>query len=76
MIAIGHFAAWRSLLGVVHKNLATGIAKKLMTYGTGRPVTPADRAAVEAVVAETAKSNLSFRAMIHAVVNSDFFLRP
>ncbi|MDA7888205.1 DUF1592 domain-containing protein, partial [Akkermansiaceae bacterium] len=69
------FREFRSLLMKREDQIARGIAGKLLVYGTGRPLTLADRRSVDAVVAAARKKNLGLRAMIHAVVESEMFHR-
>jgi hypothetical protein len=70
------FREFRRLLMEDREQVARAIATKLLVYGTGRPITPADGAAVDEVVASTKKKNLGLRSMIHAVVDSELFVRP
>jgi mono/diheme cytochrome c family protein len=53
--------------------LARALAVKLVTYGTGGPPEPADRAEVEAVVARVRDRGYGFRALIHEIVQSQLF---
>lgn len=52
-----------------------GLAEKMLTYALGRPVEPADRAAIQGVAERTAKEGYTLRAMMKAIVGSDAFLR-
>ncbi|MEZ6090572.1 MAG: DUF1592 domain-containing protein [Pirellulaceae bacterium] len=52
------------------------IATKLTIYATGRPITLADRPAIDQIVAASAKQNHGLRSMIEAIVSSDLFLAP
>lgn len=70
------FQSFRRLLMDEPDTFTRSIATKLLIYGCGRPVTNADRNVVEAVVAAARKNKLGLRSMIHAVVESDLFLRP
>jgi hypothetical protein len=54
--------------------IARSLAQKLLTYASGRPFTLPDRPSLEAVVKKS-KTNPGLRAMIHAVVDTDMFLR-
>ena len=56
--------------------IVRSLAEKMMVYGTGRPVTAADQAAVDTVVEETMKSGSGLVSLIHAVVESEFFYLP
>ncbi|YCM43049.1 DUF1592 domain-containing protein [Verrucomicrobiaceae bacterium 227] len=70
-----NFREFRDLLMTREDQIARGIAGKLLVYGTGRPVTIADRESVEAVVKAAREKGLGLRAMIHAVVESPMFHR-
>jgi hypothetical protein len=70
------FNTFRDLLMKEDERIARAVATKLLIYGTGRPVTPADRAAIDAVVAQARQKNLGLRSMVHAVVDSEMFVRP
>ena len=54
--------------------IARSLAQKLLVYASGRPFTLPDRPSLEAVVKKS-KTNPGLRAMIHAVVDTDMFLR-
>jgi hypothetical protein len=69
------FREFRALLMKRENQIARGIAGKLLVYGTGRPLTIADRESVEAVVKAAQEKDLGLRAMIHAVVESPMFHR-
>lgn len=56
--------------------IAKAIASKLLVYGTGRPLTNADRKIVESVVEATRSDGFGLRSMIHAVAESELFFRP
>ena len=70
------FADFRKQLAADPDAVARGIARKLLVYGTGRPVTAADRQVVEAVVEAARADDFGLRSMIHAVAQSEMFLRP
>jgi hypothetical protein len=70
------FADFRKMLLGERERVARSIASKLLIYGTGRPVTAADRAVVDSVVAAAQEQDLGLRSMIHAVVASELFVRP
>jgi hypothetical protein len=56
--------------------VARCVAEKLLVYGCGRPVSVEDRASVEAVLEKSRANDYGLRSMIHAVVESELFLRP
>ena len=53
--------------------IARTVAKKLVTYATGAPVSFADRAEIERIVAATRARGHVFRSLIHAVTESRLF---
>ncbi|MDA0285006.1 MAG: DUF1592 domain-containing protein, partial [Planctomycetota bacterium] len=55
-------------------SVARNVAEKLITYGTGAPITFADRQAVEEVVARSAESDFGFRSLVEAVASNAVFL--
>jgi hypothetical protein len=55
--------------------IARCVTEKLATYATGQPVGPADRPAVDAILAQTKASDYGLRSLVHAVVASDLFRR-
>lgn len=69
------FKEFRALLMKREEQIARGIARKLLIYGTGRPMTLADQKSVDFVVTEARKKKLGLRSMIHAVVESEMFHR-
>ncbi len=54
--------------------LARNVAEKLITYGTGAPVSFADREAVDHIVAEATPANFGLRTLLRSVVTSPVFL--
>lgn len=70
------FVEFRRLLLADPHTIARSLATKLLVYGCGRPVTPADRAEVDKVVETARKNDFGLRSMIHAVVDSELFLSP
>lgn len=50
-----------------------GLAEKLMTYATGHELEFADRPVIERMVADLKQQHHGFRALIHALVQSDTF---
>ena len=53
--------------------LAANVAEKLLTFGTGSPVTFADRTDIEKVVQQSAESGYGFRSILTNVILSDVF---
>lgn len=70
------FVEFRQQLLEDPDTIARSLAEKLLVYGCGRPVTTADRQTVDAVVDAARKNDFGLRSMIHAVVDSDLFLKP
>jgi len=53
--------------------LARNLARHLTLYATGAPITYSDRAALDAIVQNTAASRYGVRSLIHAIVQSELF---
>ena len=68
------FEAFQKLVLAKPETLAGNVAEKLITYGTGAPVTFADRYAIEQIVEQTADSNYGFRSLIAAVAAHRIFM--
>jgi hypothetical protein len=68
------FEAFKKLALAKPEVLASNVAEKLITYGTGTPVTFADRAAVEQIVQKCAESNYGFKSLITAVGSHRVFI--
>jgi hypothetical protein len=62
----------RALLAGRPEQLARGLARHLVTYATGAPVTAIDQPAIDALVKSVA-GEYGVRALIHAVVQSELF---
>lgn len=56
------------------EKIAGNVAEKLLTYGTGAPITFADRDEIRRIAAATKDSNYGFRSLIKEVVTSPTFL--
>jgi hypothetical protein len=54
--------------------VAGNVAEKFLTYGTGAPVTFADRDEIEQIVKQTQQDNHGFRSLLKEVVASPLFL--
>jgi hypothetical protein len=65
---------FRSLITDQPRRLARNVAEKLLVFGTGAPISFADRPAIDDIVEQTAKNNYGFRSLIHAVATSPIFL--
>ena len=72
----GSFVEFRELLCSDPDAVAKALAEKLLVYGSGRPVSIADRRDVDSIVDATRKNDFGLRSMIHAVVDSELFLSP
>lgn len=53
--------------------IARSLAAKLLTYGTGGPLEPADKPEIETIVRKVRDQTYGFRTMIHEVVQSKVF---
>ncbi len=56
------------------ETLAKNVAEKLLTYGSGAPVTFADRKAVDEIAQKSVKSNYGFRSIVLALIEHPLFL--
>jgi hypothetical protein len=65
---------FRSLLCAQPEKLARGLAEKLVVYGTGAPISFADRAAIDDIVKRAVADNYGLRSIVHAVAQSPIFL--
>ncbi len=68
------FETFQKLVLAKPDALASNIAEKLITYGTGTPVTFADRTAVDQIVEKCAQSKYGFKSLITAVASHQVFL--
>lgn len=64
---------FKRLLLAEPDQIARTVARKLVTYATGAPISFADRAEIERIVAATKAGDHGFRSLIHAVVQSEAF---
>lgn len=67
-------AEFQKLILTDSESLAENVAEKLLTYGTGAPVTFADRKAVEEIARQAAKSEHGFRDVLLALIEHPIFL--
>jgi hypothetical protein len=56
------------------EQIADNVAEKFFTYGTGAPVSFAERDEIEQIVKQTATDDYGFRSLLKAVVTSPVFL--
>ncbi len=70
------FREFRDQMAAKPELIARSLAEKLLIYGTGRPVGLAERRVVNDVVERAQAKELGLRSMIHAVVESELFVRP
>jgi hypothetical protein len=66
--------AFQKLVLAREEVVAKNVAEKLITYGTGAPITFTDRKAVEEIIAEAEESNYGFRSLVTAVAANWIFL--
>ncbi len=64
---------FQQLVAAQPEALAANVASKLITYGTGAPVTFADRKDVDQIVASAAEKNFGFRSLVTEVATSRVF---
>jgi hypothetical protein len=67
------FTEFQSHLARQPENLTRALAKKLLTFATGRELGFSDRAEVERIVKESARNGYRVRDLIHLVVESTIF---
>jgi hypothetical protein len=67
-------ADFKKLLLAEPDRVARCVAEKLIVYATGTSIRPADRAAIDAIVAEVRARNYGLRTLVHRVVASELFL--
>ncbi len=65
---------FRSLVVASPQKLARNVAEKLVVFGTGAPISFADRQAIDDIVERTAADDYGFRSIIKAVTISSLFL--
>ncbi len=65
---------FRKLVAAEPRKLAANVAEKMLAYGTGAPISFADREAVEAIADTAGRDNFGLRSILHAVVTSPVFL--
>lgn len=64
---------FRDLIAADPEALAANVVRKLITYGTGAPVTFADREAVSRIVADARERNYGLRTLVSNVAASQIF---
>lgn len=69
-----NFDQFRDLIAADAKPIARNFAEKLLVYGTGAPISYADREIVDRIVEQTKGTDHGLRSLIHAVVTSPIFL--
>jgi hypothetical protein len=65
---------FRSLVVAQPRKLARNVAEKLLVFGTGAPISFADRQVVERIVDQAAAEGFGFRSIVQAVAASPVFL--
>jgi hypothetical protein len=65
---------FRALCASQPERIATSVAEKLLVYGTGAPISFADRQQIDEIVHQAAKDNYGFRSIVKAVATSRVFL--
>ena len=65
---------FRDIVSANPRRLAENLAEKLMIYGTGAPISFADRAEIERIAEASSKDNYGFRSILLHVVSSPTFL--
>jgi len=65
---------FRSLVVAEPERLAANVAEKLLVYGTGAPISFADRQVVEEIADNVADEDFGLRSILDAVITSSIFL--
>ncbi len=68
------FDEFRRLVLEDVRPIARNVAEKLLIYGTGAPVSFADREVIDQIVDESSDQDYGLRSLLHAVVSSPTFL--
>ena len=68
------FKEFRQILFEDQDLIRRSLAQKLLIYASGRPFTLSDRPSLETVI-QKSKTTPGLRAMIHAIIETDMFLR-
>jgi hypothetical protein len=68
-------AEFKRLVLASPEPIARCVTEKLITYATGEPVRFSDHEAVDRILAEAKESNYGLRSIVHAIVQSELFLR-
>jgi hypothetical protein len=64
---------FQKLVAANPRTLAVNLAEELLTYGTGGPISFADRAVVEKIADDAAESGYGFRSILYGVIESPTF---
>lgn len=67
---------FKKIIAANPEQIAKSLAEKMLTYGTGRVMSFADRATIDAVAAKTRSQKFGFRSLVHEVVQCEIFHRP
>jgi len=75
-VAFEDYIGFRSFLVDHKEQFVRGLARRLLVYGSGRPVSAKDRKTLDLIVKQSAKSGNGFRTMIEEVVLTELFQKP
>ncbi|OAI55413.1 hypothetical protein AYO47_00465 [Planctomyces sp. SCGC AG-212-M04] len=64
---------FQKLIAAEPRQMAVNLAKQLLTYGTGAPISFADRAVAEKIADDAAESGYGFRSILYGVIESPTF---
>jgi len=67
------FVEFKQLMAAEPRRLAYGLARQLVVYATGAPVSAADQAELDAIVDRAAAQDYGVRTLVHEVVASRLF---
>jgi len=64
---------FKAILMTQNEQIARNVTQNLLIYGTGAGIEFADRAAVDAIMKQTAGKDHGLRSIVHAIVQSEVF---
>ena len=70
------YIGFRNFLVNHKEQFIRGLARRLLIYGSGRPVSAKDQKTLDSIVSKASRSGNGFRTMIEEVVLSELFQKP
>ena len=71
--ATGSLDEFQKMIAANPRMLAENLAEELLTYGTGAPVSFADRDVIASIAEQSAKDGYGFRSVLYGVIESATF---